>query len=242
MSGNGRVILVVDDEESMRYFLEKTLRREGYRVLVAADGPEAIGLAQSEPPDLALLDVRMPGMDGVALMRALRATLPHLPVILMTGYGSVQSALHAMKQGATDYLTKPFRVEAIRGKVAKVLSEAPVPPPTVRATAGLADLPDAPAEPVGATTGPQEVPERGLVAFLRERAAARELPAGELLAGGDLGLRDVTRLAEMVWVDEVLCLTGGNVSRAAEVAGITRPNMHRKVTDLGLSADAYRGA
>ncbi len=241
---SGIVILVVDDEESMRFFLRNTLRREGYAVLVAEDGPAAIALAQAEPPDVALVDVRMPGMDGVALMRALRATLPDLPVILMTGYGSVQSALHAMKQGATDYMTKPFRVDAIRSKVAKALASSPeeARPQTLRATAELRDLPRPEIERRGPDAPAEETPERRLVAFLRERSEQRGLPAGELLQGGDLGLRDVVRLAEMVWVDEVLELTGGNVSRAAEIAGITRPNMHRKVIDLGLSADTYRQA
>ncbi len=250
MTDPRRVVLVVDDEESMRYFLRKTLSREGYEVLAATDGPEALAMAQSTPPDIALVDIRMPGMDGVTLMRALKATHPHLPVVLMTGYGSVQNALHAMRQGATDYLTKPFRLDAIRTKVAAALKAAAAHerPQTIRAAAPpepppVAALPEAPAHGAvaEAASRPQsEEPERGIVQFLRERAAARSLPAGELLQGGDPGLRGVARLTEMVWADEVLRLTGGNVSRAAEIAGITRPNMHRKLIDLGLSADAYR--
>ncbi len=241
------VVLVVDDEESMRYFLAKTLRREGYEVIEAEDGPAALAAANARPPDVALLDVRMPGMDGVSLMRALRSTLPGLPVVLMTAYGSVESALAAMKQGANDYVTKPFRVDAIRTTVAKALSKSERPEPlrTVR-NVPTVDEPPVPRPLPEPTTPPRsaanvEVPERSLAAFLRERTEARALPAPVESAAGDLGLRDVVRLTELVYVDELLRLTGGNVSRAAEIAGITRPNMHRKVIDLGLTADAYRG-
>ena len=93
MSQDKPVILVVDDEESMRYFLDKALRREGYDVVAARDGPEAIEAAQRRAPDLVLADVRMPGMDGVALLRALRALHPRVPFVLMTAYGTVDDAL-----------------------------------------------------------------------------------------------------------------------------------------------------
>src|SRR4029077_4328583 len=126
-AGMQKLILVVDDEESMRHFLAKTLRREGYDVVTAHDGPDALAAAQDRPPDLVLVDVRMPGMDGVAVMRSLRSTLPRLPVVLMTGYATVQHALTAMKQGATDYVTKPLRVDAVRATVARALAGTAAP-------------------------------------------------------------------------------------------------------------------
>ncbi len=245
-----RVVLVVDDEESMRYFLRKTLRREGYDVIEAPDGPAAVEAAHVRTPDVALVDVRMPGMDGVALMRALRATLPHLPVVLMTAYGSVENALQAMKQGATDYITKPFRVDEIRTVVAKALGVggAVERPPTVRGVEASKDaapsdalpLPPAPRDFPRADGANVARPERSIAAWLRERVTARELPAPRETASGDLGLREVVRLTELVYADELLRLTDGNISRSAEIAGITRPNMHRKVIDLGLCADDYR--
>ena len=242
------VVLVVDDEESMRYFLRRTLTREGYEVVEAADGPAALASAARQPPDVALVDIRMPGMDGVAVMRALRDAHRRLPVVLMTAYGSVDNALAAMKHGAADYVTKPFRVDAIRTTIAKALAERggrgrpPTlrdvergPPPTVDATtaAASAGVPD-PAR--------ERVVPRGLTAYLREQVAERRLPFPGETASGDLGLRDVARLAELVYIDEMLRLTAGNVSRAAEIARITRPNMHRKIVDLGLSAGDYRRA
>jgi DNA-binding NtrC family response regulator len=236
---SAKSILVVDDEESMRHFLLKTLTREGYEVTVAKDGPEALALAQESPPDLALVDVRMPGMDGVAVMRTLRATFPRLPIVLMTAYGTVQNALAAMKQGANDYVTKPFRVDAVRATVAKALAggDAGARPKTVRhAVAAEPQSPAAPIAPPPPPSAGAAVPERGVAAWLRERAEERGLPAAPV----EEGLREVVRLAELTYVDELLRTTDGNVSRAAEMAGITRPNMHRKILDLGLDADAYR--
>lgn len=233
------LLLVVDDEESMRWFLEKTLRREGYDVLAARDGPEAIALAQSHTVDLVLADVRMPGMDGVALLRALRPTHPNVPVLLMTAYGTVEDALSAMKQGATDYVMKPFRVDAIRATVAKALAGGEPQAPTVRRLAAQDEAAAASPAPAAAPVV-HAPPGAGLVAFLRARATERALPLPPELASGDLPLRDMTRLAETVYVDEILRLTDGNVSRAADIAGITRPNLHRKIADLGLDADQYR--
>jgi len=231
-------VLLVEDDRSILLGIEKNLRFEGYEVVTAQDGPEALAMAQARPPDLAMVDVRMPGMDGVAVMRSLRASLPRLPVVLMTGYGTVQHALGAMKQGATDYVTKPFRVDAVRATVEKALaaSGGAARPRTVREAA--------PAEPPGQAPMPAtpgvapaaEVPERGVLEWLRERAEARGIPA----APREDGLREVVRLAETVYVDELLRMTEGNISRAAEMAGITRPNLHRKILDLGLDANAYR--
>ena len=239
MSERTPLILVVDDEESMRHYLRKTLAREGYEVLTASDGPEALAIAQARPPDLAMVDVRMPGMDGVAVMRSLRASLPRLPVVLMTGYGTVQHALGAMKQGATDYVTKPFRVDAVRATVEKALSATgrDARPRTVRDASpaeAAAEIP-MPATP-GVASAAAQVPERGVLEWLRERAEARGLP----VAPREDGLREIVRLAEIVYVDELLRMTDGNISRAAEMAGITRPNLHRKILDLGLDANAYR--
>ena len=262
MSPQKLLILVVDDEESMRWFLERTLRREGYDVLVAEDGPEAIRLAQDRPPTLVLADVRMPGMDGVALMRALRTLLPGVPVVLMTAFGAVDDALHAMKQGAVDYITKPFRVEQIRDVVSRSMG-LPTRAPTLRDVTAESDedgpppLSQVPAmtsgiersasdgalSPAASPLTPLAVLKGSpttLAAYLRARVEERGLPMAAESASGDLDLRGMTRLAEALYVDELLLITEGNVSRAAEIAGITRPNLHRKIQDLGLAADSYR--
>ena len=117
----GKRILVVDDEESVRWALTKALERAGYRVDLAADGPSGCEAAESTDVDLVLLDVRLPGRDGLAVLGDLRKRRPDLPVIMMTAYGTLQVAVEAMKQGAYDYIGKPFDVDEVLLVVGKAL-------------------------------------------------------------------------------------------------------------------------
>ncbi|WP_437709253.1 sigma-54 dependent transcriptional regulator [Sorangium sp. So ce448] len=106
-------VLVVDDEASARSGLEKLLRQEGYTVDAAADGVEAVEVAAERPPDVVITDLKMPRMDGVALLGKLREQDPALPVIVVTAFGDVTSAVLAMRAGAEDYLTKPVDFDAL---------------------------------------------------------------------------------------------------------------------------------
>jgi len=117
-------ILVVDDEEAMREFLTVLLEKQGYRVIAAADGGQALELIAHQSPDLVISDVRMPKMDGIGLLTGIRKTDPHLPVIMMTAYASMDSTIQAMRLGADDYITKPFRIDEIRLVVEKALVKA----------------------------------------------------------------------------------------------------------------------
>jgi ActR/RegA family two-component response regulator len=105
-------ILVVDDEPSARSGMEKLLQQEGYIVNVAADGPNALAIAAESPPDVVVTDLKMPKMDGVALLTKLREQDRDLPVIVVTAFGDVGSAVNAMRAGAADYLTKPVDAAA----------------------------------------------------------------------------------------------------------------------------------
>ncbi len=107
-------ILVVDDDKSLREFLEIFLAQEGYNPLVAGDGPEALALLESHPVSLVLSDIRMPEMDGVTLLRRIRQRDPQMPVILITAFASLETAVDAMKEGALDYITKPFQLDELR--------------------------------------------------------------------------------------------------------------------------------
>jgi two-component system response regulator AtoC len=109
---SGRV-LVVDDDRAVRAALSVNLNKAGFSVAVAENGEEALALVGEEEPDLVLSDVRMPGLGGTALLERLRAGWPDLPVILMTGQGSVPAAVEAMRAGATDYLIKPVRKDEL---------------------------------------------------------------------------------------------------------------------------------
>jgi len=117
----GRRVLVVDDEESVRWALTKALEQAGYRVDLATDGPSALSAAEHSDVDLVLLDVRLPGRDGLTVLGDLRKRRPDLPVIMMTAYGTLQVAVEAMKQGAYDYIGKPFDVDEVLLVVGKAL-------------------------------------------------------------------------------------------------------------------------
>lgn len=115
-------VLVVDDETSMRRVLEIMLQKMGHETRAAGNGRDALALAQKESFDLVLTDLRMPEMDGIALIEALRAHKVEAPVILLTAYGTVESAVHAMKIGAYDYILRPFDVEAVERTITRALT------------------------------------------------------------------------------------------------------------------------
>ncbi len=106
-------ILVIDDEEIMREILETLLRREGYDVRLASSGVEGLELARALPFDAAIVDIMMPGLDGIATLDELKRIDEDLAVIIITAYGSIESAIAAMKSGAFDYITKPFKNEEV---------------------------------------------------------------------------------------------------------------------------------
>jgi two-component system response regulator HydG len=106
-------ILVVDDERAMRESLAAWLDKEGYPVACAAGGDEALELLRAESYDLLLLDVKMPGMDGMQLLQIVQQSQPELLVVMITAYGAIEDAVEAMKLGAHDYLLKPFDPEQL---------------------------------------------------------------------------------------------------------------------------------
>jgi two-component system nitrogen regulation response regulator GlnG len=114
-------ILVVDDEEGVRWALRKALDRAGYRVELTADGPAGLAAAAAPGVDLVLLDVRLPGQDGLEVLREIRRARPDLPVVMMTAYGTLQVAVEAMKLGAYDYIGKPFDTDEVLLVVEKAL-------------------------------------------------------------------------------------------------------------------------
>src|SRR5687768_7035547 len=106
-------ILVIDDEEIMREILDALLSREGYHVRLASSAAEGIDLARSVPFDAVIVDVMMPGMDGIAALDELKKLDEELPVLMITAFASVETAISAMKRGAFDYITKPFKNDEV---------------------------------------------------------------------------------------------------------------------------------
>jgi len=117
-------ILVVDDEPNVRKVLGAMLEQAGYLTTRAATGDEALGLVRAQDPDLVITDLKMPGMDGLGLLRRMKEGFPEIPVILLTAHGTVEAAVEAMKQGALDFLAKPFDKTRVLEIVAKGLGQA----------------------------------------------------------------------------------------------------------------------
>jgi len=123
--GAGAGILVVDDDASLASTLQQFLVREGYNVEVAHSATEALAVHSANPRlSLALVDLFMPVTDGLALTDELRRRNPDLTVVIMTGYGTIETAVDAIKRGAEDYVTKPFDYEAVRKKIARLMEVA----------------------------------------------------------------------------------------------------------------------
>ncbi|MDO8446581.1 MAG: sigma-54 dependent transcriptional regulator [Deltaproteobacteria bacterium] len=116
-------ILIVDDEPSMREFLEIMLTREGYKVATASDGRDALNMLNKQIYDLIISDIQMPGMGGLELLKSIKDVSPDTEVIMITAYASTETAVEAMKEGAYDYITKPFKVDEIRLIIKKALDK-----------------------------------------------------------------------------------------------------------------------
>ena len=113
-------ILIAEDEEITVKHLVNTLKKEGYAVESATNGIDALRKAESDSFDLLIADIKMPGMSGIELLERVREKTPELEVIIVTGYGSIGSAIEAMKKGAIEYLTKPFDLDELLLKVGKI--------------------------------------------------------------------------------------------------------------------------
>ncbi|EFK12092.1 sigma-54 interaction domain protein [delta proteobacterium NaphS2] len=117
-------ILVVDDEESMREFLEIMLARENYHVVSASDGEEAIRILEKDRFDLVITDIRMKSVDGLGVLRKVKAVSPQTVVVLISAFATAQTAVEAMKEGAYDYIPKPFKVHDFNRIIAEALESS----------------------------------------------------------------------------------------------------------------------
>ena len=104
-------MMLVDDEERFLSTTQKLLSRKGYDVLTASSGTDALDILRTHNVHVVILDVKMPGMDGIETLKAIKRNYPLVEVIMLTGHGTVDSAVEGLKSGATDYLTKPTDVQ-----------------------------------------------------------------------------------------------------------------------------------
>lgn len=115
-------ILIIDDEASLRQTLARILQRAGFEVTTAANGKDGLSLVNEHPFDLLYLDIRMPDVSGLELLKTIHAKFPELPVILFTAQPDLNSAVEALRRGATDYLLKPLKPQAVIDRTQAILS------------------------------------------------------------------------------------------------------------------------
>jgi len=193
-------VLVVEDRPSVLQ-LVATILETAYDVTTAGDGAKGLALIASEPFDVVLTDVRMPGADGFQVLRAVRSDCPSPRVVVMTAYANVPDAVAAMRDGACDYVAKPLDADDLRLVVARAAARR-----------GGAGEPD-PADPRAAVDQAREVS----LGFHRAMEEARER-------------------ASRAYLVELLRGSGGNVTRAAIRAGMTRESLHRVLRKNGIRA------
>ena len=128
-------ILVVEDEERIRQFLQRGLGFEGYRVEAAADGNTALEIARDNPPDLVLLDLMLPGIDGLEVCRRLRA-VSDVPILMLTAKEAIEDRVAGLDAGADDYLVKPFGAEQLEARIRAVLRRLATATPDASVTVG----------------------------------------------------------------------------------------------------------
>jgi DNA-binding NtrC family response regulator len=200
-------ILVVDDKPNVCEIVATVL--EKYDVATASNGSEALALIASESFDVIVTDVCMPGANGHEVLVAAKARSAHTQVVLMTGFATVADAVSAMKQGACEYIEKPFHPDDILLAVAQALQPCTIgaagAPPVVAEVAGSRGQ-------VGATTS---LPYRKAIDAARAAASRNYLGA-------------------------LMREFGGNVTRAAERAGMDRENLHRLLRRFGLHSSDFR--
>ena len=133
-------ILIADDEDSLRWVLEKGLRQAGYEVTAVRDGAAAVRAVEAEPFDLVFLDVRMPGVDGLAALARMREVRADACVVVMTAHGTMETAIQAMQRGAYDYLTKPFDLDELLLLAERALAAGRLTQEVARLKTGLQEV------------------------------------------------------------------------------------------------------
>jgi len=185
-------VLVVDDDKNLLKVITYNLKEEGYEVYTADSAAEAISFLDSKSADLVLTDVKMPGISGMELLRRVRDKSPETPVILITAYAAIDSAVDAIRQGAVDYVPKPFDKDDLKHKVRRALEQKRLREENARLRAELAQR-EGMEEMIGRSRAMQEVYE------LISRVAQSDstvLITGESGTGKELAARAIHRLSD----------------------------------------------
>ncbi len=255
-----RRVLLVDDEESLRHSLAKALRRAGFVVETAATGREGVDRFANGGFDAVVTDVRLPDLSGLDIAALCTEVDPDVPVLVITGYGSVENALEAMRRGARDFLQKPFETSELLAALEREMAKSKERREERRARAQV-ERRFAPEEYRAVETElrrmPPPIPEPAAGEPPRGAAAPGEPclgsppPAPPALPGeaampsaaeDPLRLEEARRRFEVRYVEDLLARTGGNIAAAARLAGISRPNFHKKLKTLGVDPQRFKRA
>ena len=208
-----KTILVVDDEMGIRELLAEILFDEGYQVALAENAEQARAYRLTHQPDLVLLDIWMPDVDGIALLKTwLSKGLLTMPVVMMSGHGTIETAVEATRIGAVDFLEKPISLQKLLSTVARAIST------------GIRTLPKviAPAEPN------HDHPDVDIIASVSHRSS-------ELSEWLKLPLRDAHEQFDAYYFQQLLIQEAENMTRVAEKSGMERTHLYRKIKQLGLN-------
>lgn len=162
-----KTILVVDDEDGVRESVREVLTDEGYRVVDTADGTQVLGIIREEKPELVLLDIWMPQVDGIGLLKEIKTQEPEIPVVMVSGHGNIHTAVTATKYGAFDFIEKPVTLDGLLLTVQRALGESPANSAQKKSTARTQKVhtPSAVARPNGAAVqkGTQRTLQKSVV-------------------------------------------------------------------------------
>lgn len=242
-ASQGRV-LVIDDEESLRLGLAKGLARLKFEPTAVATGREGVDRFAGGGFDAVLTDMKLPDLSGLDVVAVLTEMDPDVPVIVMTGYGTLETAVEALRRGARDYLQKPFALEDVGRLLARAIDERRLSRENRRLRAlverrfAQGGYEQVDAELAARRSELHGPPGHGPPGHVEADPAA--LPAS--VPPGPPPLREAQRQFETRYVGDLLARTGGNVAAAARLAGISRPNFHKKLRSLGVDPNAFKQA
>jgi len=218
-------ILVVDDEMGIRELLNEILTDEGHSVVSAQNAQEARNARENLEPDLVLLDIWMPDVDGVTLLKEWSSNGQlTMPVVMMSGHATIDTAVEATRIGAVNFLEKPIALQKLLKTVEQALEKAP--PKDLFATPAKVE-----SQPANTTTlKPQE-------------NSAPELAGAETfnLSYIDLPLREARDLFEKAYFEYHLAEAAGSMTKVSEKTGLERTHLYRKLKALGIDVSSYKG-
>jgi len=223
-------ILVVDDEAIMRESLRDWLSDVGHQVLTAGNGFQALEIIEKEKPGIVIADLVMPGMDGIELLKKAKETSPNIEVIIITAYGSIPTAINAIREGAYGYIEKPFCPDQAELLIDKLVEHQKLIEENISLRQKLEDS-NRFENIIAKSPKMQQVIEA-----IKIVAELADLPQQTLVAAQQTSAEKNLREVERNHIINVLAETKGNYTEAARILGISRMTLYNKAKAYGLNA------